>query len=173
MALRSFRGGVHPHEHKELTEARPLEVLPTPAELHVPLGQHLGKPASPLVKKGTYVRQGQLLAESSGFISAPVHAPVGGTIKKMVKGPVVGGTTADMFLLVPGDPEPPKQKDDDTEEPPPVDTSPVLLPSLPLDTVTAEQIVERVKEAASSARAVRPSPPRSSSPRHRTSPSTG
>jgi electron transport complex protein RnfC len=137
---------VHPHEHKELTEARALEVLPTPAELYVPLGQHLGKPASPLVKKGTYVRQGQLLAESSGFISAPVHAPVGGTVKKMVKGPVVGGTSADMFLLVPGDPEPPKKKDDDAEEPPPVDTSPVLLPSLPLDTVTAEQIVERVKE---------------------------
>ncbi len=143
MALRTFRGGVHPHEYKELSENQPLEVMPPPAELYVPFGQHLGKPANPLVKKGTYVRQGQVLAESSGFISAPVHAPVSGTIKKQVKGPVVGGTTADMLLLVPGDPAPPKEG----EEAEPVDTTPLLLPSLPFDTLSLEQIIERVREA--------------------------
>ena len=66
MALRSFRGGAHPLEHKELTEHKPLEVMPPPAEIFVPLAQHLGKPASPLVKKGDHVRQGQVLAEASG-----------------------------------------------------------------------------------------------------------
>jgi electron transport complex protein RnfC len=143
MALRTFRGGVHPHEHKELTEHKPLEEMPPPAELYVPLGQHLGKPANPLVKKGTYVRQGEVLAESSGFISAPIHAPVSGTVKKLLKGPVAGGTTADMMMLVPGDPAPPKEG----EEAEPVDSSPVLLPSLALDTITREQIIERVREA--------------------------
>lgn len=143
MALRSFRGGVHPHEHKELTEHKALEVMPPPAEIYVPLGQHLGKPANPLVKKGDYVRQGQVLAESSGFISAPVHAPVSGTFKKMVKGPVVGGTTADMMLIEVGDPAPPKEG----TEAEPIDTSPVLLAPLPFETVTREQIIDRVREA--------------------------
>jgi len=143
MALRSFRGGVHPHEYKELTEHKALEEMPLPAEIFVPMGQHLGKPANPLVKKGTYVRQGQLLAESSGFISAPVHSPVSGTVKKMVKGPVVGGTTADMMMIVPGDPAPPKEG----EEADPVDTSPILLDPYVFNTVTREQIIERVREA--------------------------
>ena len=109
MALRSFRGGVHPPEYKELSEHKALEVMPVPAEIFVPFGQHLGKPANPLVKKGAYVRQGQVVAESSGFISAPVHSPVSGKVMKVVKGPVVGGTTAAMLLIKPGEPDPPKE----------------------------------------------------------------
>ncbi len=143
MALRSFRGGVHPPEHKELTENKALEVMPLPAEIFVPLGQHLGKPANPLVKKGDYVRQGQVLAESSGFISAPVHAPVSGKVLKKVKGPVVGGTTADMLVIKPGEPDPPKEG----EEAEPIDSSPVLLPTLRFNVVTAKQIIDRVREA--------------------------
>lgn len=138
MALRSFRGGVHPAEYKELTEDRALEEMPLSAEIFVPMGQHLGKPANPLVKKGDYVRQGQVVAESSGFISAPVHSPVSGTVKKKVKGPVVGGTTADMLVIVPGDPAPPEEG---------VDTSPILLDPLVLESVTREQIIDRVREA--------------------------
>ena len=82
MALKSFHGGVHPPEYKELTEDKPLEVMPLVDEIFVPLGQHLGKPANPLVKKGEYVRRGQVLAESSGFISAPVHSPASGKFVK-------------------------------------------------------------------------------------------
>ncbi len=141
MALRSFRGGVHPPEHKELTEDRALEVMPVPAEIYVPLGQHLGKPASPLVKKKAYVRQGQILAESSGFISAPVHSPVSGTVVKQARGPVVGGTTAELLVIKPGDPPPPAEGEE------PLDASPVTLEPLDLATVTAEQIIERVREA--------------------------
>jgi H+/Na+-translocating ferredoxin:NAD+ oxidoreductase subunit C len=143
MALKSFRGGVHPDEYKELTENCTLEEMPIAAEVFVPLGQHLGKQATPLVKKGDYVRRGQMLAEGSGFISAPVHSPVSGTVKKQVKGPVVGGTTADMLMILPGDPKPPKEGDE--AEPP--ETSPILLPALDLATVTKEEIIERVREA--------------------------
>ncbi len=92
MALRSFRGGVHPHEHKELSEHKPLEVMPVPPEIFLPLGQHLGKPAEPRVKKGDYVRPGQVVAASAGPISAPIHSPVAGTVKRIVKGHVAGGT---------------------------------------------------------------------------------
>jgi len=141
MALRSFRGGVHPPEHKELTEHKALEVMPVPAEIYVPLGQHLGKPASPVVKKKAYVRQGQVLAESSGFISAPIHSPVSGTVVKQVKGPVVGGTTAELLVIQPGEPPAPAEGEA------PVDASPVRLPAYELAAVTGEQIIERVREA--------------------------
>lgn len=142
MALKTFRGGIHPPEHKELSEHKPLEVMPPPDEILVPLSQHLGKPATPLVKKGEYVRQGQVLAESSGFISAPVHSPVSGKFVKMVKGPVVGGTMADLMMIKPGEPDPPKEG----EEAEPVDSSPITLPAYDLNTVTGEQIIDRVRE---------------------------
>jgi electron transport complex protein RnfC len=143
MALKSFHGGVHPHEFKELAEDSPLEAMPLSAELYVPLGQHLGKPASPLVKKGDYVRKGQVLAESSGFISAPVHSPASGKFVKLMKGPVVGGTTADLMLIRPGEPDPPKEG----EEAEPVDASPLTLPPFQLESVSKEEIIERVREA--------------------------
>jgi electron transport complex protein RnfC len=141
MALRSFRGGVHPPEHKELTEEKALEVMPAPSEVSVPLGQHLGKPATPAVKKKTFVRQGQLLAESSGFISAPIHSPVSGTVTKIAKGPVVGGTTAELMVIKLGDPPEPAEGEE------PLDASPMLLPALDPQAVTAEEIVERIREA--------------------------
>jgi len=146
MPLRSFRGGVHPPEHKELTEHKALELMPVPAEIFVPMGQHLGKPASPLVKKGDYVRQGQVLAAAAGFISAPVHSPVSGKVVKLVKGPVVGGTTADMLVVQPGEPDPlPADKVAEGAAPP--TSAPLLLPPLDLNTATGPEIIERVREA--------------------------
>jgi Na+-translocating ferredoxin:NAD+ oxidoreductase subunit C len=141
MALRSFRGGVHPHEHKELSAHKPLETMPVPPEILLPLGQHLGKPAEPRVKKGDYVRPGQVVAAGAGPISAPVHSPVGGTVKRIVKGHVAGGTTADLIVIAAGEPAAPGEGDA------PVDTSAVLLP--PLDPCLADgpAIVERVRAA--------------------------
>ena len=153
MPLRSFRGGVHPPEHKRLTEHKALEAMPPPAEIYVPLGQHLGKPAAPVVKKGDYVRQGQLLAAGSGFISAPVHSPLSGKVVKLVKGPVVGGTTADLIVIQPGEPDPPKPTDaaadaaTDVASAPALTSAPILLPPLHPATVTGPQIIERVREA--------------------------
>lgn len=79
----TFRGGIHPAYNKELASGSPLRELPMPARLSVPLSQHLGAPAKPLVKPGDIVMAGQLLAEPSGFISAPVHAPAGGTVEAL------------------------------------------------------------------------------------------
>jgi Na+-translocating ferredoxin:NAD+ oxidoreductase subunit C len=161
MPLRSFRGGVHPPEHKELTEHKALEAMPPPAELFVPLGQHLGKPAEPLVKRGDYVRQGQLLAAGAGFISAPVHSPVSGKVVKLIKGPVVGGTTADMLVIQPGEPDPPKPAaapdaagaasgdaaPTDAPAPELPTSAPIFLRPLEPATVTGPEIIERVREA--------------------------
>lgn len=78
--LFKIRGGVHPLDRKRLSANQPIENLPLPPLLHIPLQQHIGAPAEPLVRRGELVRKGQLLARSQGAISAPVHAPTSGRV---------------------------------------------------------------------------------------------
>jgi electron transport complex protein RnfC len=76
----TFRGGVHPREDKEATEHKPVEVLPLPARVFIPLSQHTGAPSKPVVKKGDLVKTGTMVGEPGGRISAATHASVSGTI---------------------------------------------------------------------------------------------
>lgn len=76
----NIHGGIHPPENKEQSLTGPIQAVPLPALLTLPLSQHLGAPASPLVKMGDKVLKGQMIAEANGFISASVHAPTSGTI---------------------------------------------------------------------------------------------
>lgn len=78
--LFKIRGGVHPDDRKQLSAQQAIETLPMPPLLHIPLQQHIGAPAEPLVRRGETVKKGQLLARSQGAISAPVHAPTSGRI---------------------------------------------------------------------------------------------
>ncbi|MBW9266762.1 MAG: electron transport complex subunit RsxC [Candidatus Thiodiazotropha sp. (ex. Lucinisca nassula)] len=78
--LFKIRGGVHPDDRKLLSEEQPIENLPMPELLHIPLQQHIGAAAVPMVRRGETVKKGQLLARSQGVISAPVHAPTSGRI---------------------------------------------------------------------------------------------
>ncbi len=81
--LKTFAlGGVHPQENKFSSNAA-IEVLPVPKQVIVPLGQNLGAPSKPIVKKGDKVKTGQLIAEAGGFISANIHSPVSGTVLKI------------------------------------------------------------------------------------------
>ncbi len=81
--MKTFKlGGVHPPENKLSAEAA-VETLALPKQVIVPVGQHLGAPATPIVKRGDEVKVGQLLAKSSGFISANIHSPVSGKVFKI------------------------------------------------------------------------------------------
>ncbi len=75
-----IHGGIHPPECKDLSNRTPIQQMPLPERLIVPLAQHLGAPAEPCVTLGEQVLKGQLIAEASGFVSAPLHAPTSGTI---------------------------------------------------------------------------------------------
>jgi Na+-translocating ferredoxin:NAD+ oxidoreductase subunit C len=76
-----IRGGVHAEDHKTFTTAQAIvNNFPLPKKLYIPLQQHVGKPAEPLIRVGEKVLKGQLLAYSQGMISAPVHAPSSGVI---------------------------------------------------------------------------------------------
>ncbi len=83
MILKTFKlGGVHPPENKISANA-PIQTLPLPKRVFVPLSQHLGAPAKVVVKRGDEVKTGQLLAKSGGFISANIHSPATGKIFKI------------------------------------------------------------------------------------------
>lgn len=78
--LKTFKiGGVHPPENK-LSAGEKIKVLPIPEEVVIPLGQHIGAPATPVVQKGDRVKAGQLIAQASGFVSANIHSSVSGTV---------------------------------------------------------------------------------------------
>ena len=72
--------GVHPDDHKRPAADAPLRVLPLPERLYMPLQQHVGQPGRPIVLVGQKVLKGQLIAETQGRISAPIHAPTSGTV---------------------------------------------------------------------------------------------
>jgi len=80
MASLVFRGGVHPEYRKELTASLAVVSMPAPAQVVIPLQQHIGAPCEPLVQVGDQVKLGQKIGDSKGFVSAPVHASVSGKV---------------------------------------------------------------------------------------------
>ncbi|GAF04743.1 electron transport complex subunit RsxC [Saccharicrinis fermentans] len=81
--LKTFSlGGIHPPENK-FSAGKKIEALPVPSQVAIPVAQHIGAPAAPIVKKGDTVKVGTLIAKSTGFVSANIHSPVSGTVFKI------------------------------------------------------------------------------------------
>ena len=83
MSLKTFKGGVHPYEGKELSKDKPIKDIKPQAqgEMVYPLSQHIGAPATAIVAVGDTVLRGQKIAEAGGFVSAPIYSAVSGTVK--------------------------------------------------------------------------------------------
>jgi len=75
-----FHGGLQLDEHKSISTSKPVQDAPIPGMLVLPLLQHIGQAARPIVKVGDTVLKGQLVAEADGRVSAPVHASSSGTV---------------------------------------------------------------------------------------------
>lgn len=102
MAKLTFVGGIHPFDGKSLTKKKRIkDILPT-GDLVYPLSQHIGAPAKAVVKKGDHVLAGQVLAESGGFVSAPILSSVSGTVKAIEPRRVVTGDLV-MSIVVEND----------------------------------------------------------------------
>ena len=131
MATLTFKGGIHPHDGKDLTKDKPIrEVLPK-GDLVYPLSQHIGAPATPIVKKGDRVLTGQKIAEASAFVSAPIYATVSGTVKAIEPRRVVTGDSI-MSIVV--------ENDGLYEEV-------TYAPALDYENCSREEVIERIKEA--------------------------
>lgn len=76
-------GGVHPHDNKQFSARQQIIDCPLPQKAIIPLIQHIGAPAQPVVEKGDKVRVGQLIAKAGGFVSANIHSPFSGTVTKI------------------------------------------------------------------------------------------
>ena len=102
--LKTFKlGGVHPPENKISANAK-TEVLPLPKSVFIPVAQHIGAPAVPVVNKGDVVKVGQLIAKSSSFVSTNIHSPVSGKVKKVdLATDSSGYTRQGIFIDVEGD----------------------------------------------------------------------
>lgn len=81
--LKTFKiGGVHPPENK-LSKDKKIEVLELPKTVFIPVAQHIGAPSTPIVKRGDEVKVGQVIAQSSSFVSTNIHSSVSGKVKKV------------------------------------------------------------------------------------------
>lgn len=76
----TFKGGIHLEGNKEYTCDLPTVAAPVPDRLYIPLSQHIGAPCVPLVVVGDRVKKGQKIGSAKGFVSAPIHASVSGTV---------------------------------------------------------------------------------------------
>src|SRR3989338_5661332 len=82
-----FYGGVHPPAFKTLTSDGPIKRAFIPKRVVIPLSQHAGSPAQPVVAVGDTVAVGTLIAKATGFISSPIHATIGGKVTKLSNSP--------------------------------------------------------------------------------------
>jgi electron transport complex protein RnfC len=86
--LFNFRGGLHLDYRKQMSTRQPIRVAPVPPQLILPLSQHAGAPAKPVVKVGERVLRGQTIAEPDGFVSVPIHASSSGTVVAIEPRPI-------------------------------------------------------------------------------------
>jgi electron transport complex protein RnfC len=84
------RGGIHPPENKLSAQSK-IRDLQIPASVIIPLGQHLGAPAKPMINKGDAVKAGQLIAKGDGFVSSNIHSSVSGKVSKIEEAVEVSG----------------------------------------------------------------------------------
>ena len=137
MKLRTFSmGGVHPEENK-ITADKATIVAALPKQAIFPLGQHIGAPAKPVVSRGDKVKVGTLIAEAGGFVSAPIHSSVSGTVVKVDSAiDATGYRHPAIYINVEGD---------EWEEC--IDRSDKLETLADHQELTPEEIVSRIKEA--------------------------
>ena len=137
MKIRTFRiGGIHPEENK-LTHEVPTQVAPLPKQAIFPLSQHIGAPAKPVVAKGDKVKVGTVLAEAGGFVSAPIHSSVSGTVAKIDTSFDATGYRKPVIII--------NVEGDEWEES--IDRSETLETVEAHPELTPQEIVERIKNA--------------------------
>ncbi|MGI9260909.1 MAG: electron transport complex subunit RsxC [Woeseiaceae bacterium] len=128
----SFRNGIHPPEMKDDTSHLAIRRFPFAPQLIVPLSQHLGKPAVPVVRAGQEITRGQVIAEPDGFMSVAMHAPASGVVRKIALAPSIGGNMVDSVYI---EPHPASSQEVMNGEP------------CDLDTATPDEIIAAIQRA--------------------------
>jgi len=132
--LKTFsKGGIHPPEDKYSAD-KAIEILPLPANVKVPISQHIGIPAVPVVERGEHVKTGQVIAKTGGFVSANIHASASGKIAKISEEMDTSGYRR-MTIMI--------RVDKEEEWVEGIDTSNTLVKDI---TFTREEILQKILE---------------------------
>lgn len=132
--LKTFRlGGIHPKENK-ISAGLQIEPIEIPAQVAIPLTQHIGAPCQAVVKRGDKVKVGTLIGRSVGFVSANIHSPVSGSVFKLDKVLDASGYKRDAVII--------KVDGDEWEES--IDTSDTLIKECNL---SSKEIIDKVATA--------------------------
>lgn len=126
----TFVGGIHPYDGKDLSKDKPIKEILPKGKLYYPLSQHIGAPATPIVKKGDHVLVGQKIAEATGFVSSPIYSSVSGTVTSLEPHRVAVGDMSNCIII---------ENDEKYEE--------VTYQAVEnLDSLSKEDIIQRIKE---------------------------
>ena len=128
MSILTFKGGVHPYDGKELSKDVAVRKVNPGKEVVIPVSQHIGAPAVPVIEIGDRVLKGQLIAKANGFVSANIHSSVSGTVKKIEPRLVPNGSKVLSIII---------ENDEQYEE---------MEYEVPSEPFTKEYIRESVKE---------------------------
>lgn len=134
MKALTFKRGIHPPDGKAFTNDKPIKIL-MPEEntsIVIPMSQHIGAPCEPIVKKGDRVLLGQKIAESTAFVSAPIHSSVSGTVKDIKPMLTPGGAMCKSIII---------ENDGLLEE------DPSLGKDTDYENFSKEKILEKIKNA--------------------------
>lgn len=99
MKLKTFRGGIHPDGHKDISKGQPVSSYLPDGDLVFPVNQHIGKPAKPIVAKGDPVLAGQMIAEADGFVSANIISSCSGRVKSIEERHTASGARATCIII--------------------------------------------------------------------------
>ncbi len=131
MSISTFKGGVHPPGRKARSSRTGIEKAPLPAEVVIPVNQHIGPPIAPVVAVGDRVLRGQRIADGEGRLAIALHASVSGTVKK-IENRVLANNSEGLCVII--------QSDQAQEDFP-------AMPSLDPFTCSREEAVKRVRDA--------------------------
>jgi len=129
-SFKGFKGGIHPSEHKEITEDVTFVNLSVPGKVYIPLQQHIGAPAKPVVFVGDTVKEGDLIAEATAFVSTNIHSSVPGKVVEIVESSSLYQGQGAIVIEVEGAFVDPKAGNPDN-----------------LDDLSKEEILKRIKDA--------------------------
>jgi len=131
MKLLTFKGGIHPPYNKEYTNQIALRKAEAPKVVYIPLQQHIGAPAKPIVEVGDEVKKGQKIGEPQGFVSTYIHSSVSGKVIAIEQHEIPGGRGLCVVI-----------ENDFKEE---LDES--VVPKGDLETLDAKDIIKFIQEA--------------------------
>jgi len=140
--LKTFKGGIHPRDKKELTNSVPVVPHMPQQTVIIPMRQHIGAPCEPIVQIGDKVLMGQCIGKSEAFVSAPVHSSVSGKVVDIKMCPHPGGGEAKCVVI--------ENDFKDTKHPDilswKLDFNPESVRNY-IENLSSEEIVEKVKNA--------------------------